>query len=218
MVATHKPPSATMDFGLSDLAEALPFMPMMMSPFSGGPKADDPELHGFLPSSTLSSAGGSCANCNAANVISRCSGCQIVKQPDEGPKIIFAVYYCNQKCMSAHWTKHKIACKEVRTLRRAASMFTELYDLFLRENWSSAASDVSIDQRGLMTLHMDNGYAESDRRTYLGLPLIRPFPFSGDHASAILHNEGCRQFFRLGKPLFDAVMRGKLPNVLSTQY
>lgn len=156
----------------------------------------------FLPSSNLTS--GPCANCGSPDAKRLCSGCRIV----EKPKTVFGVYYCSQTCRDAHWKDHKTACKEVRALRRASFIFVELFHLFLLENWSSAVAHSTIGQDGLMTLHSDD--KETDRRVFLGLPLVRPFPAhfaAGGHALAVLCNERCGEVLGLARPLFDQVMR-----------
>lgn len=156
-------------------------------------------LHAFLPSSLLTT--GPCAKCGTPSAKARCSGCQIV----QAGKVVFGVYYCNQDCRAAHWKQHKAACREVRTLRRAATVFTELFHDVLRETWGTV--DMTVGQDGITTVQHERG----DRLAYLGLPVIRPFPRhlvdSEDQALAFLCIAKCREVLGMGRTLFDQLMR-----------
>lgn len=162
-------------------------------------------LQGFLPSSALGC--GPCANCGSPDARARCTGCHVV----ETSKIVFGIYYCNQDCRASHWKEHKTQCKEVRTLRRASSMFTELLRVFLREAWHSNFVKVTVGQDGITTLQGE----WADRRAYLGLPVIRPFPRhlvdSEDQALALLCNSKCREVLKMGRTLFDQLVRRESP-------
>lgn len=120
--------------------------------------------HDFLPSSRTRCA--PCSNCGNAQATSWCSGCCIMKSG----KTVFATFYCNHDCMKAHWGTHKPACKEVRALRRAATIFTELWfeDLRVRNGDIESVTE----QNGLIEMRI----MSPDRRASLSRGPAQPLP------------------------------------------
>lgn len=166
-------------------------------------EGSDAQSHKFLPSSLTGC--GTCSNCGEAGVRTRCSGCQIV----EGNNIVSGTFYCGRQCQVAHRKEHKASCNQVRALRRASSMFTELYLDFLRNTWSNPIDSVD-EEHGLTVIRM----TFSERRAYLGLPMLWQFPeslaSSEEQALAVLANSQCRDVLTVTRMLFEVVVRREL--------
>lgn len=186
--------------------EACPISAPKLSKQKEGPGISS---HDFLPSSRTTR--GRCSNCRRAQANSWCSGCCIEKSG----KIVFATFYCDRGCMKAHWKVHKPACKEVRALRRAATIFTELWLGYLQ----------LTDYRDIESVIEENGLIEIasvsvSRRAFLGENIFRPFPrhlvYSEEQALACMTVKTCEDIAEQGRILFELVMRRK--NLPSFQY
>lgn len=160
--------------------------------------------HDFLPSSRTTR--GPCSKCGHAQANSWCSGCCIVKSGN----IVSATFYCDRSCMKAHWKVHKPACKEVRALRRAATIFTELWLGYLQ----------LTDYRNIESVVEANSLIEIvcvyvNRRAFLGEGMFRPFPrhlvYSEEQALACMMVNTCEDIAEKGRVLFELVMRCKKP-------
>lgn len=165
-------------------------------------KAFEAPSHDFLPSSRTTR--GPCSNCGHADAGSWCSGCRITKSG----KVVFAVFYCDRGCMKAHWKVHKSACKEVRAVRRAATIFTELWFEYLQVTDYRDIEDV-IEEDGLIEIVGGSIY----RRAFLGEGLFREFPRhlvdSEEQALACMAVKTCEDIAKEGRILFELVMRRK---------
>lgn len=162
----------------------------------------DASPHDFLPSSRTTR--GPCSNCGSARANSWCSGCRIVKSG----KVIFATFYCDRGCMKAHWKTHKPACKEVRAVLRAATIFTELWLGYLQ---LTEHRDIeSVAEEGDL-IRIVRGLA--DRRALLGESLFHEFPRhlfnSEEQALACMTVKTCEDVAKEGRILFELVMRRK---------
>lgn len=158
--------------------------------------------HDFLPLSRTTR--GPCSNCGHAQASSWCSGCCIVKSG----KIVFATFYCDRGCMKAHWKVHKPACKEVRALRRAATIFTELWLGYLELTDYRDIESV-VEKDSLIEIASDF----LNRRAFLGEGIFRQFPRhlvnSEEQALACMTVKTCEDIAKQGRALFELVMRRK---------
>jgi hypothetical protein len=164
----------------------------------------DVRSHDFLPSSGRTR--GSCANCDNTQATSWCSGCRIVKSG----KVVFATFYCDRGCVTAHWKIHKPACNEARAMRRAATVFTELWFENLKITHGGSIASVT-EENGLMESKID----ALDRRAHLRRPL-QSFPRhlfeSEEQRLACVLAGTCETVIQEGKLLFWSLMRRKEPH------
>jgi hypothetical protein len=88
-----------------------------------------------------------CAGCGSTDSeLFRCSGCLV--QTEDG-KTVFVTAYCGRACQMAHWKAHRVFCRELQQLHRAACTFREVYTLFL---------EFTADPSGLPTeIREENG-------------------------------------------------------------
>lgn len=165
-------------------------------------EASDVPSHDFLPSSRTTR--GPCSKCGRAQAKNWCSGCCITKYG----KAVFATFYCDRDCMKAHWKVHKPACKGVRALRRAATVFTELWLGYLQ----------LTDYRDIESVDEEDGLIKIvggslDRRAFLGQGMFRQFPRhlvnSEEQAQACMTVKTCEDIAKEGRMLFELVMRRK---------
>lgn len=158
--------------------------------------------HDFLPSSRKRR--GPCSNCGHAQANNWCSGCCITKSG----KAVSATFYCDRGCMKAHWKVHKPACKEVRAMRRAAAVFTELWLGYLQLTDYHDIQSV-VEEDGL--IEIVSGLL--DRRAFLGEGMFRQFPRhlvnSEEQALACMTVKTCEDIAKEGRMLFELVMRRK---------
>lgn len=162
--------------------------------------------HDFLPSSTTTR--GPCSNCGHPQSTNWCSGCRIMKSG----KVVFATFYCGRGCMKAHWQVHKPACNEVRALRRAATLFTELWLEYSQVTHPGYIESVT-EKDGLIEMNL----RQIDPPGALVQDVSRPFPrhlvASEEQALACMAVGTCEAVFDLGRTLFELVMRRKSPIV-----
>ncbi|KAG6367596.1 hypothetical protein INS49_001789 [Diaporthe citri] len=156
--------------------------------------------HDFLPSSTTTR--GPCSNCGHAQSTNWCSGCRILKSG----KIVFATFYCDRGCMKAHWKAHKPACNEVRVLRRAAALFTELWLEYSQVTNPGHIESVTEDN-GLIEINL----RPIERFKSLVQAVARPFPrhlvASEEQALACMALATCEAVLDQGRNLFELIMR-----------
>lgn len=156
--------------------------------------------HDLLPSSRTSR--GDCSHCGNTQATSWCSGCRITKSG----KVVFATFYCDRGCMEAHWKVHKRACKEVRTLRHSAAIFTDI--------WFEVMQLVKGNK--FLSITEENGLIEAktfppDRPVSLDQRPFHPFPRhlveSEEQMLACVLAGSCEEIIGKGKILFDHIMR-----------
>ncbi|KAL2276744.1 hypothetical protein FJTKL_00517 [Diaporthe vaccinii] len=138
----------------------------VQNPASTRPTATvDVASHDILPSSRTRR--GSCSNCGNTQATSWCSGCCIIKSGN----LVFANFYCDRDCMKAHWKTHKPSCREARALRRATTIFTELWfeDLRITNGWDIESV---TEENGLIEMKI----MSEELRAYLGRVPFRPLP------------------------------------------
>lgn len=164
----------------------------------------DVASHDILPSSRTKR--GSCSNCGKTQASSWCSGCCIVKSGN----LVFATFYCDRDCMKAHWKTHKPSCKEARALRRASTIFTELWfeDLRIRNGWDIKSV---TEENGIIEMKI----ISSERRAHLGPLPYRPLPRqmvdSEEQALACVSAGTCEDVLDGGRHLFELFIRRKGP-------
>lgn len=161
--------------------------------------------HDFLPSSRTTR--GPCSNCGMTQATNWCSGCSIIKSG----KVVFATFYCDRSCMKAHWKTHKPACKELRALRRAAAITTELLLQELQARNRGVIVSVS-EEDGLIEMKI----APADPRANLdGAPfraLPRHLVASEEQALACVSAGACGDIVEGGRVLLEVFMRRRQPH------
>lgn len=116
--------------------------------------------------------------------------------------------YCSKACLRDDRSSHREACKQIQGLRRAASLFSEIYLDFLRHTFPDDLKSIQEDLEGSMiTIRLTSPY----RRCYLGLPLFRTFPSgvaaSPEQEQAILCSSGGMNVIDTFPLLVDLVFR-----------
>lgn len=164
----------------------------------------DAASHDFLPSSRVWLA--PCSECGNAEASGWCTECCILKSS----KIVFATFYCHGGCKRDHWWVHEPACNETRALRRAVTIFTELWLGFLQLTEESKIESV-IEENGLIEVVFDS----SRKRGFLGESMFRQFPRhlfdSEEQALACMTRSSGSFIAEEGRILFELVMRRKKP-------
>lgn len=184
--------------------EASP-LPVTVSAPAQGTGGSHVACHDFLPSSRTTR--GSCSSCGMTQATNWCSGCCIVKSG----KVVFSTFYCDRGCMKAHWKTHKPACKEVRALRRAAAITTELW---LQELQFRNRDDIEsvTEEDGLIELKI----APADPRANLDVAPFRALPrhlvASEEQALACVSAGACGEVVEGGRVLLEVFMRRRPPH------
>lgn len=162
----------------------------------------DVASHDILPSSRTRR--GSCSNCGNTQATSWCSGCCIMKSGN----LVFATFYCDRDCMKAHWKTHKPSCKEARALRRAATIFTDLWfeDLRLKNGWDIESV---TEENGLIEMKIISEELRTNQIPVPFRPLPRHLVESEEQALACVSAGTCQDVVEGGRLFFELFIRRK---------
>ncbi|KAK4211908.1 hypothetical protein QBC37DRAFT_375564 [Rhypophila decipiens] len=164
--------------------------------------------HSILPETNLNKA---CAACGKNDAKYRCSRCHL-KTED---KKTFVTYYCNTKCQSNDWAKHRKRCRILSRLHRAVSILDELVCLSSEAVLEFCRHPVDIRERNGMVMFQQPADAHDGPMAYLGRHVAGKVRWQDVAASrelflAALASNSCMEIYGGSRrPFLDLVLERK---------
>lgn len=186
--------------------EESPYQPRLQQPA-------EPVDHAHLPKNPGLDK---CAGCGSTEgKMTACVGC-LVRTDGHAT---FVTAYCGKSCQVAHWKEHKISCKTLQKLYRAASTFRAVFTLWMEFTSDPCGHSTKITEEDGMVNVTSVTSAMEQTLGFRGDPILAKFPdLDGPSApsekarTATLLRSSCRETTGTARSLFELFIRRKSPS------